>query len=410
MYSDILNSFTRSGKPVEDLSRFARLMHTLGDPQDGLVFIHVAGTNGKGSAVRMLSEMLTRAGYRTGEFTSPYIVRYNDRIRIDGKDIPDEDIERILSRIMENVTGDEGYSQFEITNAIAFIWYAEQKCDAVVLEAGMGGLLDSTNIITTGICSVIMSISLDHTSILGETVEKIARQKAGIIKPGCPAVLYAPNPAEAADVVRKAAQSCGSRLIIADTAQIREISVSEDGCEFEYRGKVYTTAMTGRHQIYNAAAVIEAAEVIRERLPDLTDEHIRAGIASARVPSRMQILSHSPLVICDGAHNPDAMRRLAEYVKTLPQSPKVMIYGQMTSKDYVTSAAEIAGYIDMAYCIDDFAPGQGTVKAEDLTALFDNAQAASSADVLDRAKAYAGDGGAVIIAGSLYMRSLINAE
>ncbi|MBQ5310533.1 MAG: bifunctional folylpolyglutamate synthase/dihydrofolate synthase, partial [Oscillospiraceae bacterium] len=153
MYSDFLDRFTKSGAPVKDLSRFASLMHRLGDPQDSLRFIHVAGTNGKGSAVRMLTEIFTRAGYKTGEFTSPFIYRYNDRIKINGREIPDKDIERLIEKIKPALT-DEGYSQFEITNAVAFLWYAEQKCDAVILEAGMGGLLDSTNIIKDNICSV----------------------------------------------------------------------------------------------------------------------------------------------------------------------------------------------------------------------------------------------------------------
>ncbi|MBQ8979658.1 MAG: bifunctional folylpolyglutamate synthase/dihydrofolate synthase [Oscillospiraceae bacterium] len=404
MYSDILDRFTRSGRPVTDLSRFAGLMRKLGDPQDRLTFIHVAGTNGKGSAVRMFSRICTLSGYRTGEFTSPYINRYNDRICIDGEYIPDEDIEDILGEIMPHVDGGEGYSQFEITTAIALMWYVRKKCDVVVFETGLGGLLDCTNIITTGILQVIMSVSYDHTNVLGNTLREIAGQKAGIIKEGVPTVLYAPNEDEVTETVKKTAEKKHSRLIIPDLSAVSDETMSEDGCTFTYKGRGYRTAMTGRHQIYNAAAVIEGAQILRKKLTRITDGTIHEGIASAKVPSRLEILGHSPLVIRDGAHNPDAMRRLAEFVGTLKNSPKVLVYGQMMSKDYVSSAEYIAPVTDLAICIDDFAAGQNTVPKEELAALFPHSETSDAAHAYDRAAAAAGRDGAVIIAGSLYMK------
>ena len=405
MYTDILDRFTRSGKPVTDLSRFRGLMHALGDPQEGLRFIHVAGTNGKGSAVRMLSRICSLSGYRTGEFTSPYIERYNDRICIDGKYIPDEDIERLLGIVMQHVHGDEGYSQFEITTAVALLWYAEQSCDIVVFECGLGGLLDCTNIIDTGIVQLIMSVSYDHTAVLGDTLHDIAVQKAGIIKPSVPTVLYAPNDGEVVDVVRDTADRLGSPLIMPDISLISDERITGEGCSFSYKGRTYTTAMTGHHQIYNAAAVIEAAGVIRKILSRITDDTVHAGIACAKVPLRLETVGSSPLIIRDGAHNPDAMRRLAEYVRSLPQSPKVLVYGQMTSKDYITSARESGPFVDRVICIDDFAPGQSTVPADTLASLFPDAVTSPSAEACDRAAAMAGTDGAVIIAGSLYIKS-----
>lgn len=193
---NFLDKYTKSGTPVTSLARFALLLDKLGNPQDYLKFIHIAGTNGKGSATRMLANSLTLAGYKTGEFTSPFIYRYNDRIKINGEEIPDNELARLIDIIKPILENDNaGYSQFEITNAIAFMYYAEQKCDVVVLETGMGGLYDSTNIIRDNICSVIMSISFDHTAILGNTIEKIAYQKAGIIKDAAP-LCFIPKSAE----------------------------------------------------------------------------------------------------------------------------------------------------------------------------------------------------------------------
>ena len=185
-----LNSFSKLGKPVDSLMRFERIMRALGDPQKGMSFVHVAGTNGKGSTVRMIAGSLTRAGYKTGEYTSPYIVVYNDRIRINGVNISDDELAEIVTQIQPIIDGlCTECSQFEITTAIAFIYFAAKKCDVVVLEAGLGGLLDCTNIIEKSTASVITSISLDHTAVLGNTIGKIARQKAGIIKQECPLVL-----------------------------------------------------------------------------------------------------------------------------------------------------------------------------------------------------------------------------
>ncbi len=193
-----IESFSKLGKPVSSLARFERIMDALGNPQkemnfvhvagqEGMRILHVAGTNGKGSTVRMIAETLTRSGYRTGEFTSPYIRVYNDRMRIDGVNISDDELAEIVTQIrpiIDDLSTD--CSQFEITTAIAFIYFKAKKCSIVVMETGLGGLLDCTNIIEKSCVSVITSISPDHTAILGDTVEKIARHKAGIIKQGCP--------------------------------------------------------------------------------------------------------------------------------------------------------------------------------------------------------------------------------
>ena len=236
-----INSYSKSGGRITDLSRAQELMEHIGEPEKKLRFIHIAGTNGKGSTVEYISGILINAGYRTGQFTSPYILRYNDRIRINGAEISDSALCRIAAYVKERVS-DRPYSQFEITMAIAMLWYLEQKCDVVVLETGIGGLLDSTNVIPPPLLSVITSVSLDHTSILGDTVEKIAAQKAGIIKPGSAVLLSIDNPESVYKVVSDTAERVGADFHSPSEQLVIEES-GPDGVRFTYKGDVFRTSM-----------------------------------------------------------------------------------------------------------------------------------------------------------------------
>ena len=191
-HMEFISGFSKQGGKVRDLNRIKSLLKAVGNPEKSLKFVHIAGTNGKGSMAQMFSEIFIDAGYKTGLFTSPYIIEYNDRIQINGQNISDEEIEIISNEIrpvVESLEGDTDFSQFEITQTIAFLYFAKMQCDIVVLETGVGGLLDSTNVIEAPLVSVIGSVSYDHTAVLGNTLEEIAFQKAGIIKPKCPCVL-----------------------------------------------------------------------------------------------------------------------------------------------------------------------------------------------------------------------------
>lgn len=401
-----INSFSKLGKPVENLSRFQRIMAALGDPQDRLKFVHVAGTNGKGSTVRMISGALANAGYKVGEFTSPYIKVYNDRIRINGRNISDEELSAVVSEIRPIIDGlDIDCSQFEISNAIAFVYYAAKKCDIVVLEAGLGGLLDCTNIIKDPIVSVITSISLDHTKILGDTIEKIARQKAGIIKNGCPVVLACNQKREAEIVIHGTAAEKLSDFVTPDLDKLKIDVCNETGNKFRYCGKAYETQMIGRHQIDNALTAIETCEVLRQNgFKGLSYGKVYKGIKEAVVPSRCQILrADKPLVIIDGAHNPDGMRSLADFVRTVDREPKIMVCGMMEDKDWQTAIGFMTRYIDYGICVDGFAPK--TVFAPKLADMFRSAAVMSLKDAVPRAMALAGEKGMVVIAGSLYLAS-----
>lgn len=401
-----INSFSKLGKAVTDLSRFKRIMDALGNPQDSLKFVHVAGTNGKGSTVRMIAGALADAGYRTGEFTSPYIKVYNDRIRINGVNISDDELAAVVTEIQPIIDGlDIDCSQFEISTAIAFVYYAAKKCDVIVLEAGLGGLLDCTNIIKDPVVSVITSISLDHTKILGDTIEKIARQKAGIIKNGCPVVLACNQKREAEIVIHGTAAEKLSDFVTPDLDKLKIETCDETGNRFRYCGKTYETKMIGRHQIDNALTAIEACEVLHSNgFKALGFKNICNGIKNAVVPSRCQILrADKPLVIIDGAHNPDGMRSLADFVRTIDREPKIMVCGMMEDKDWQTALGFMTRYIDYGICVDGFAPR--TVFAPKLEEMFRSGTVMSLKDAVPRAMALAGDKGMVIIAGSLYLAS-----
>lgn len=403
-----IGSFSKRGKPVNSLARFERIMATLGDPQKQLDFVHVAGTNGKGSTVRMIAETLTRSGYRTGEYTSPYIRVYNDRIRVDGVNISDAEIADIVTRIQPIIDGlCTDCSQFEITTAIAFIYFAEQKCGAVVLEAGLGGLLDCTNIIEKPCVSVITSISLDHTAILGDTIEKIARQKAGIIKQGCPVVLALNRSREAHAVVYRTAKQLGSEFVRPDPDQLRIKRCDHTGSKFVYRGLPYAVSMVGRHQIDNALTALEALRVLKRRgFKRISYIKAYEGIKAAQVPSRCQIIrADKPFVMIDGAHNPDGMRALADFVRTVPKSPKIMVCGMLADKDWTGAIGFISRYIDRAVCLDGFAPN--TVSARQLAEMFGSGEVSSLKDAVSRALTLAGTDGMAVIAGSLYLAAAL---
>lgn len=403
-----IDGFSKLGKPVVSLARFERIMDALGNPQKGMNFVHVAGTNGKGSTVRMIAQTLTAAGYRTGEYTSPYIRVYNDRIRIDGVNIADEELAEIVTQIkpiMDDLSTD--CSQFEITTAIAFIYFRAKGCSIVVLETGLGGLLDCTNIIESPRVSVITSISPDHTAILGDTVEKIARHKAGIIKQGCPVVISPSQSREAYAVVYRTAAQFDSKLVTPDMNRLRIKKCDHTGNSFVYRGLPYKTSMVGRHQIDNALTAVETLRILRKRgFGRVFYTYSYKGIGNAMVPSRCQIIrGNKPFVMIDGAHNPDGMKALADFIRTVPKAPKIMVCGMMADKDWRTSVGYISRYIDRAVCLDGFA--RNTVSARELADMFTEGEISSFRDALSRAVTLAGTDGMVVIAGSLYLAAAL---
>jgi dihydrofolate synthase/folylpolyglutamate synthase len=402
-----IDSFSKLGGAVNDLSRFGRICAALGNPQDRLRFVHVAGTNGKGSTVRMIANTLRLAGYRTGEFTSPYIRVWNDRIRIDGVNITDDELSAIVTEIKPIFDeSPDDYSQFELAAAIAFIYFAAKKCDVVVLETGIGGRLDCTNVVKNTVVSVITSISLDHTAILGNTLAEIAFEKAGIIKERRAVVL---SPGQKSDVFRTvylAASRKKAEFITPDTEKLTVFDKYFPKNRFKYKGFSYELKMVGRHQIENALTAIETLSFMRENgFLTLKYSNIFEGLAGAVIPSRCQVISENPYILLDGAHNPDAMSRLADFVRDLNRSPKIMITAMHGEKDYENTIRAIARHIDFAYCVDGIFPGG--VDGRLLSEQFSKAECVSVTEAMTKAAEAAGADGAVIIAGSLYLAAAL---
>ena len=278
------------------LARTRELLAKLGNPQKRLRFIHVAGSNGKGSACAMFDAILSAAGYQTGLYTSPYIEEFSERIRVDGENIPGEALAKITERVkaIADAMADHP-SQFELVTAIGMVYFLERDCDVVVLEVGMGGALDSTNAIDAPELAVIANIGLEHTEYLGDTLEKIAATKAGIIKPGCACVCYDGAP-EVTHVLRDVCAEKGVRLTRVDYANLKPLAQSLEGQDFAWKGQPYRLNLIGEHQLHNAALVLTGVEALRARGWNIPDAAVLGGLQTVTWPARLEVLNRSPLL------------------------------------------------------------------------------------------------------------------
>ena len=406
------------------LERMRDFMHALGDPQEKLRYVHIAGTNGKGSACVMTQSILTAAGFRTGLYISPHLDQFNERLSIDGQMISDADLRRLAARVRAAAeTLGEEPTDFEMITAMAFCWFEEQHCALVVLEVGMGGRLDATNVISSPEVCTIMHIGLDHTEFLGDTVEQVAAEKAGILKPGADCVLYHQLPgvmdvvqqrfaevnsdaAARADAATNAAasalnantadsrcasdaagttdgafdmahsnhagastKSAAARLVITDPTAFTARARTIDGQVFDYRARRHLRIqLLGNYQMENAMAVLDIIDCLQRRgwgipedaiqqgtsaarmhkdaqKPRISEDAIRAGLAQATWPGRFEVLSRDPLLIVDGAHNPNGVEALVDTIRAYFPDQKInFVMGVMKDKDYHTMLRLIAPY------------------------------------------------------------------
>lgn len=358
-----LAQYSHFGAPVKDLSRFSALCRMLGDPQDSLRFIHITGTNGKGSVAEFCAASLTAAGFVAGKFTSPYVRNVCERISVGYPDglyeISCSDFARLLNKTADAAEqcAELEFSQFEILNAAAFLYYAEKHVDYVVLEAGIGGTLDSTNVIKQPVCAVFTSIGLDHTKILGNTVEEIARSKCGIIKGGN-AVAALDIPESAMAVLRDQCEKTGARLITPDRSALEILEQPGlRGSRFRYRGQEYRLNLGGGYQITNALTAIEALTCA-----GISPEHIAMGLERARIPARMELLPGD--ILLDGGHNPQAAAAVRTALEHSGYEKRTAFIGMMNTKDYRAFLTEILPCFDRVYFCDGFTEGE--VPAEEL--------------------------------------------
>ena len=307
-----------------------KLMARLGDPQKSLACVHIAGTNGKGSCAAAMAAMLRAAGYKTGLFTSPDLTGLWERISIDGVYITLPDLQTVTDEVRAACEGFPEPSFFEKITAAAFLYFARAGCERVVLETGLGGRLDATNIIENPLCSVIMPIGLEHTAVLGDTLAAIAGEKAGIIKPGC-SVVSAPQHPEAMDVIRRVCRAKDAALHEVDITNLAPISHSSAGQVISYKGlENIALSLLGAHQAENACAAIETAAVL-----GLSESAVRAGLEAVRWPCRFEVFPQNPPIVLDGAHNAHGAAALAAALREyFPAKRFTMLAGVMADKDF----------------------------------------------------------------------------
>lgn len=330
---------------IPGLSRTNELLKRLGDPQKQLKFVHIAGTNGKGSTASMTASVLRAAGYRTGLYTSPYITCFNERMQIDGEMIADDELAEITEFVRPHAEAMEDHpTEFELVTAIAMVYFARHKCDIVSLEVGLGGELDSTNVIDTPEVSVICNIGYDHVEVLGSTLPEIAAAKAGIIKGG-DAVLYRQTP-EVEEVIAARCAQTGTRLHLADFDSIRLKSYSFEGQIFDCGArKDIELPLLGEHQLKNAAVVLSVIDALTAKGWNISEEQLRTGLKTVTWPGRFELLRREPIFIVDGGHNPQCMEALVRNIRQYLPMPLTALTGVMADKDYVDMYRLVAPYV-----------------------------------------------------------------
>lgn len=318
------------------LSRITELLCKIGNPEKNLKFIQVAGTNGKGSVSSMLSEILVSAGYKVGLYTSPFIISFNERIRVGGENIPDEKLAKITEfvKVKADQMADHP-TEFELITAIGLECFKRENCDIVILEAGMGGRYDATNAVENTILSIITGVSLDHTDYLGDTIEKIASEKAGIIKNKAP-VIFGGKDRVAESVIREEAKKQGSPFIKTDIDSLKNIEITRLGTKFSYKNyKNINLSLIGSYQPFNAAVVLEATEILNEIGFNVSEDNIRVALKKVKWAARMEKISEEPLIYYDGGHNREGVEAAVESAKTIFGEEKVyVISGVMKDKEY----------------------------------------------------------------------------
>ncbi len=335
------------------LERITELMDKLSNPQDKLKFIHIAGTNGKGSVAAFISNIMRESGYKVGLFISPFIEVFNERMQINNQNISDEELAEIVEYIKPFADEMQDLpTEFELNTAIALVYFSRNNCDIVVFEVGMGGEFDATNIIKSPEAAVITSIGLDHVEYLGDTVEQIAATKSGIIKPGCDVVLY--NQSQSIiDIISKKCMDAGATLHISDPDSLRLVNADIDKQEFETAeyGRL-VIHLTASYQKNNLAVVLLIADVLKKRGYHIENESIKRGLAQTYWPGRFEILQKDPVFLVDGAHNPQGIEATASSLKAAFKDKKIIfIFGVLADKNYNAMLDTIAPLAKCIICV-----------------------------------------------------------
>lgn len=411
---EALHALPRMGQGAPGLARMQNLCDHLGNPEKELQCIHIAGTNGKGSLAAMTSSILTAAGYKTGLTISPYVVDFRERFQIDGEMIPPRTLAKLTEKVLDAIDaieaeGGEKPVEFEAVTALAFLWFAREKCDLVVLETGLGGRCDATNVVPHKLVAAITKIGYDHMEVLGDTLDKIAAEKAGIIKEGTAVVNYPDQPAEAMGPILTAAAEAHTSIITPDKDDLTLLRGKRLENRIDYGGYRAALGLPGTHQANHAAMAVEIALALwREFGYDISDDAILQGLADARMPARIEVLRRHPLLLLDGCHNPDGAKMLAATLTRADfEENLVGVLGVLADKDYKDMLSDLAPCFAKIYTVTPNCPR--ALSAEELqkeARFHTDAEAADSvADAIRKAVDYADENNlaGVVVCGSLYL-------
>ena len=411
---EALHALPRMGQGAPGLARMQNLCDHLGNPEKELQCIHIAGTNGKGSLAAMTSSILTAAGYKTGLTISPYVVDFRERFQIDGEMIPPRTLANLTEKVLDAIDaieaeGGEKPVEFEAVTALAFLWFAREKCDLVVLETGLGGRCDATNVVPHKLVAAITKIGYDHMEVLGDTLDEIAAEKAGIIKEGTVVVNYPDQPAEAMGPILTAAAEAHTSIITPDKDDLTLLRGKRLENRIDYGGYRAALGLPGTHQANHAAMAVEIALALwREFGYDISDDAILQGLADARMPARIEVLRRHPLLLLDGCHNPDGAKMLAATLTRADfEENLVGVLGVLADKDYKDMLSDLAPCFAKVYTVTPNCPR--ALSAEELqkeARFHTDAEAADSvADAIRKAVDYADENNlaGVVVCGSLYL-------
>ena len=411
---EALHALPRMGQGAPGLARMQNLCDHLGNPEKELQCIHIAGTNGKGSLAAMTSSILTAAGYKTGLAISPYVVDFRERFQIDGEMIPPRTLANLTEKVLDAIDaieaeGGEKPVEFEAVTALAFLWFAREKCDLVVLETGLGGRCDATNVVPHKLVAAITKIGYDHMEVLGDTLDKIAAEKAGIIKEGTVVVNYPDQPAEAMGPILTAAAEAHTSIITPDKDDLTLLRGKRLENRIDYGGYRAALGLPGTHQANHAAMAVEIALALwREFGYDISDDAILQGLTDARMPARIEVLRRHPLLLLDGCHNPDGAKMLAATLTRADfEENLVGVLGVLADKDYKDMLSDLAPCFAKIYTVTPNCPR--ALSAEELqkeARFHTDAEAADSvADAIRKAVDYADENNlaGVVVCGSLYL-------
>ena len=405
---EYLHSMPRLGSGPT-LDRIRALLARLGHPENDLKCVHVAGTNGKGTVCTLTASILQKAGFKVGLTVSPYVLEFRERFQINGEMIPPEELAALTEEVRDAIEamkadGEESPVGFEAVTALALLWFARQKCDLVVLETGLGGRCDATNAVPNTLVAAIVRIGLDHMELLGDTVEKIAQEKCGIIKPGCTVVTYPDQPKEALREIIVAAGTQDCELVVPELTDLRRMKGLPFENRMDYGGYEVALPFAGKHQAYNAMMAVEIALALWRKGYEISDDAILEGLEAARFPARIERMSIQPLILLDGGHNPDGANALADTLQEAGCKELVAVMGVLADKSVGPMLEALEPCFKTVYTVTPDCPR--AMQAQELARLaaehFDNTLAC---DTLEQAIQAASAHGDFVVCGSLYLAS-----